>query len=286
MSERESYPHGVPCWVDLLVEEPERATAFYGELFGWEFAGPGPMPDGGGYHVARLHGADVAGVGSAPSRPEGVPDVPAVWNTYVAVDSADDVVARVRGAGGNVIAGPFDAPPAGRAAIIEAPDGSVIGVWEARDRQGAQRVNEPSAWAMSLLQTTDGDAAARFYGAVFGWDAWTPPGSDGPGAPVLFRLPGYVGGEPSQPVPRDVIAAMIELPSEPVPGVRAMWSIDFWIGDADRAAASAPTLGGAVLAEPHDAMPFRRTVLADPCGAAFSVSQLRLELLGEAPAAG
>ena len=279
MSERETYPHGVPCWVDLLVDDPERATAFYRELFGWEFTGPGPMPDGGGYHVARINDADVAGVGSAPPRPEGLPGVPAAWNAYVSVDSADAIADRARAAGGKILAGPFDAPPAGRGAVIEAPDGSVIGVWEAGDRQGAQRVNEPSAWAMSLLQTTDGDAAARFYGEVFGWEAWSPPGADGPPV-VLFRLPGYVGGEAAQPVPRDVIAAMVEVPEPPAPGVRAAWSIDFWIADADRAAASAPSLGGAVIAEPHDALPFRRTVLADPFGAAFSVSQLRPELYG------
>jgi predicted enzyme related to lactoylglutathione lyase len=278
MSERETYPHGVPCWVDLLVDDPERATAFYRELFGWEFAGPGPMPDGGGYHVARLNGADAAGVGSAPPRPPDAPGVPAAWNTYVSVDSADAIAQRARTAGGTVLAGPFDAPPAGRGVVIEGPDGSVICAWEAGDRQGAQRVNEPSAWAMSLLQTTDAGVATRFYGEVFGWEPWTPPGDDAPPV-VLFRLPGYVGGEPSQPVPRDVIAAMLEVPAPPAPGVRAMWSVDFWIADADAAAAVARERGGTVLAEPHEAPPFRRTVLADPFGAAFSVSQLRVEAL-------
>ena len=274
MSERETYPHGVPCWVDLLVPDPERATAFYGELFGWEFAGPGPMPDGGGYWVARLNGADVAGIGSTPSRAEGPP---AVWNTYVAVDSADAAAERVGAAGGRVIAGPFDAPPAGRAAAIEAPDGSVICVWEAGERAGAQRVNEHSAWSMSLLQTSAPDAAAPFYADVFGWDAWDwGPGGDAPGV-TLFRLPGYVGGEPSQPVPRDVIAAMVPLGEPPAPGVRAVWGNEFWIADADRAAAIAPSLGGSVLAPPHDAPPFRRTVLADPFGAAFTVSELRID---------
>jgi predicted enzyme related to lactoylglutathione lyase len=274
MSERDTYPHGVPCWVDLLVPEPERATAFYGELFGWEFAGPGPMPDGGGYYVARLNGADVAGIGSAPARD----GVPAAWNTYVSVDSADDSVQRVRAAGGSVLAGPFDAPPAGRAAVIEAPDGSVICLWEAGERCGAQRVNEHSAWAMSMLQTTAPDAAAPFYAEVFGWDAWAWGPGDGPQA-SLFRLPGYVGGEPNQPVPRDVIAAMLPLDAPPAPGLRAVWGNDFWIADADRAAAIAPSLGGTVIAPPHDAPPFRRTVLADPFGAVFSVSQLRVEAL-------
>ena len=70
MSERETYPPGVPCWVDTLGPNPGRLTEFYGAIFGWDFAGPGAMPgDGspGEYHVARLRGRDVAGIGSLPA---------------------------------------------------------------------------------------------------------------------------------------------------------------------------------------------------------------------------
>ena len=49
---------------------------------------------------------------------------------------------------------------------------------------------------MSELATTDTDAAERFYGEVFGWQ------TDGSEGFSLLRLPGFVGGEPSQPVPR------------------------------------------------------------------------------------
>ena len=80
MSERDEYQPGVPCWVDILVADPAPAMDFYGQLFDWEFGGPGP----GGYYEARLGDRHVAGVGASP---EGVP---AVWNTYVSVASADD----------------------------------------------------------------------------------------------------------------------------------------------------------------------------------------------------
>ena len=56
---------------------------------------------------------------------------------------------------------------------------------------------------MSALQTDDPARAARFYGAVFGWE------TEAFGPATLFRLPGYVGGEESQPVPRDVVAVMV-----------------------------------------------------------------------------
>ncbi len=202
MSRRDAYPAGVPCFVDTLTADVEAAKGFYGGIFGWEFAGPGPMPGDppGAYFVARVGGDDVAGVGTLPAQSAGA--VPPAWNTHVAVDSADEAAARATAAGGSVLVKAFDAPPAGRMAVIADPAGGVLTVWEAGDRAGAARVNEPSAWAMSLLTTPDPDAAKAFYGELFGWEA------DAFGPVWLFRLPGYVGGEPAQPVPRDVIAAM------------------------------------------------------------------------------
>ena len=85
----------------------------------------------------------------------------------------------------------------------------------------------------------------------------------------LFRLPGYVGGEPAQPVPRDVIAVMAK---EDDPTRPARWSVDFWVTDADALAARAPELGGSVVVAPFDSIPTRQAVVADTFGAAFSVT--------------
>jgi uncharacterized protein len=197
--------------------------------------------------------------------------VPPGWTTYIAVDNVDEMIDDVRDAGGTVVQEPVDAAPAGRLAIAADPAGAVFGLWQAGRRAGAQLVNTPSAWAMSLLSTPDPEGAQAFYGRVFGWQA-EAFADGGPGI-SLFRLPGYVGGEPEQPVPRDVVAAMMAVPDGTAD---ALWNVDFWIADAETAAAATPELGGNVLVPPHDAPPFRRTVLAAPDGAAFSVSQLRL----------
>ena len=251
MSERGSYQPGVPCWVDILVGDPPRAMDFYGRLFGWEFDGPGP----GGYYEARLRGRPVAGVGAAP---EGV--APA-WNTYVSVASVDDAAQAAIHAGGRVVAEPFDALPAGRVAVLEDPTGATICLWEPAARRGCQLVNEPSAYAMSALHTREADAAARFYQDVFGWE--TEPFAPGV---TLFRLPGYVGGEPAQPVPRDVVAGMM------ANGAPGRWSVDFWVHDADALAGQVEELGGRALVPPSDAGPLRQAVLGDPFGAPFSVT--------------
>ena len=247
MSERDSYPPGVPCWVDSMVPDPAEAMAFYGELLGWEFDGPGP----GDYYVAKLRGRDVAGVGQAPAG------VSPGWNTYVSVASADET-AR---AADRVVLEPLDVLPAGRIAALEDPTGAVIGVWEPAERLGCQLVNEASAYAMSALHTPDPDAAAGFYRDLFGWET----ASFAPGV-SLFRLPGYVGGEPQQPVPRDVIAVMAKDDGP------ARWSVDFWVTDVDSLAPRVPGLGGSVIVEPFDSIPTRQAVLADPFGAVFSVT--------------
>ncbi|MFZ0088213.1 MAG: VOC family protein [Solirubrobacteraceae bacterium] len=267
MSRRDHYPAGVPCFVDTITRELDPALRFYGAIFGWEFSGPGMMPDEspGGYFVARLHGEEVAGIGATPSAPD-----PAAWNTHVAVDSADDAAARAVDAGGSIVLEPFDAPPAGRQAVIADPAGAAFCVWEAGVRRGATRINEPSAWAMSLLGTSDVPGAVRFYGELFGWRAEAFGDPDSSAGIWLFRLPGYVGGEPGQPVPRDVVAAMLATAERP-----PAWSVDFWIADADAAAAHAAALGGSVVAAPHEEPMFRRAVLAAPDGATFSVSQLQ-----------
>jgi len=265
VSERNGYEPGVPCWVDTAQPDPRAAAGFYAELLGWELIGPGAMPDGGEYFVARFAGRDVAGVSSLP-RENPLP-VPA-WHTYVSVRSADDASERAAAAGGAVLAGPFDASPAGRMAVLRDPSGAAFCIWEARERHGAQRVNESGAWAMSTLSTDSFERAEAFYGAVFGWRAESI--ELGGSEIALWRLPGYVGGEPQQPVPRDVVGVMVPASGE----TPAQWSVDFWVPDADAAAASAVSLGGSVIAAPREIPGFRNAVLADPSGAAFSVSQL------------
>jgi predicted enzyme related to lactoylglutathione lyase len=213
-----------------------------------------------------VRGRDVAGIGSTPAAQDG--PVPTAWLTQVRVENVDAAAARAERAGGRVLAGPIDARPAGRLVVLADPAGAAIGVWEAGDREGAQVVNEPCAWAMSLLHTPDPQGAAAFYGEVFGWE--TEAFGTGAGQMTLWRLPGYVGGEPQQPVPRDVVGAMVAAGGATPPH----WSVDFWVDDTDAVAAHAGTLGASIVVEPFATEAFRSAVIADPQGAAFSVSQL------------
>ena len=262
MSERDTYPAGVPCWVTNLQHDVRAATAFYEELFGWETeSGPADVAP---YALGRLRGRDVAAIGTMPDR-----DAAPAWVMEVRVDDLPATVAGVREAGGTVLQENVDFSPVGRLGVFQDRQGAIFCAWEAGDREGAQVINEAGAWAMCALRTPEPEPAAAFYGAVFGWE------TEAFGPATMFRLPGYVGGEPSQPAPRDVVAVM--LPS--AEGVPVVWGTDFWVADADGAVATVERMGGRVIEGPFDAPPFRQAVVADCGGAVFSLSQLRPELL-------
>ena len=169
-----------------------------------------------------------------------------------------------------MIAAPFDVLPAGRTAVVADPDGAAFCLWEAGERHGAQLVNEPSAWSMSALSSRDAERARAFYGALFGWT--TEALEMGGGEVTMWRLPGYVGGEPEQPVSREVVATMTTADE----GTPPHWSADFWIADIDDAAAMMPQLGGKLVQEPYDVpgTPLRQAVLADSAGTVFSATQV------------
>ncbi len=108
----------------------------------------------------------------------------------------------------------------------------------------------------------DPDAAAAFYGGLFGWefeDAM-PAGSEG-----RYLIARIRGGD---------VAAVSSQP-EGAPA-QATWNTYIWVDDADEAAAKAREAGGSVLTEPFDVMDAgRMAVLADPEGAALCVWQAR-----------
>jgi hypothetical protein len=268
MSERDGYQHGVPCWVDTWQPDADAAVEFYKRIFGWEAEDTMPADVSGKHYMCRLRGRDAAAVAS---RPEEAPPVTA-WNTYVWVNDVDATVAKVKEAGGGVLKEPFDALDGGWIAIVADPAGAAIGIWQPGAHKGARVINEPGAWAMSMLVTPDPKNAKRFYGELFGWT--TRSFGLGDEEITMFAVPGYVGGEPQQPVPRDVVATLAP-PGAAPDGTPPHWSVDFWVRDADEVARVTAEMGGQVLAEPYDVpdIGMRQAALVDPQGAAFTITR-------------
>ena len=262
MPER-TYPEGVTSWVDVDVPDLEAAQAFYAGLFGWSFDQVSPD-----YAMARMDGQDVAGVGrgTAPA-----------WNTYVAVDAADAVAARVREHGGTVTRGPDAAGDSGRSVACADPAGVPFRLWEAGTRPGAQVANTPGSWNFSNLLAADPDASAGFYTAVFGWAI------DDIGFGSMIRRPGY-GDHLAATIDPGIHERQASVSAPPGfadaigwlspvgPDETPHWHVAFTVADRDATAAAVERLGGTVLRR-TDTDWTRDALVRDQQGAEFTVSQ-------------
>lgn len=273
MQEREDYPAGVPCFVDTGRRDPQAAMDFYGGLFGWEFEDV--SPEGApSYFPASLNGLVVAAVGEQPDM-----DWTPVWNTYVRVDDADVTAAKVSEAGGKVTMPPFEVGPAGRMVAFDDPEGASLCLWEPGQTRGAQLVNAPGAWVFSTLITADADAAATFYGSVFGWKLG-PADDDGS---AMLMQPGYqdflAQKDPDLPARLEQFEApegfgdVVATTMPAANGTPPHWGVSFSVDDADASVSRASELGAAIVVEPFDAPWVRVAGLRDPDGVALTVSQ-------------
>lgn len=257
MSERTSYPNGVPSWVDVSSPDIEASAAFYGGLFGWQYAPAGTVEETGGYGMFTLRDKLVAGIGPVMN-----PEQPPVWSTYVAVDDADATVAKATDAGGQVAMPATDVMDAGRMAVLIDPTGAFVSLWQAGRTTGAQLVNEPGTFGWSELLCRDAAAATAFYATVFGWE----PDSmemDGWGTYTVFNLGG--GG----------IGGMAEMGEQFPATVPPHWMTYFVVADADESAAKAQELGGTVAQPAFDATGVGRiAILNDSNGTTFAIIAL------------
>lgn len=179
--ERADYPAGVPCFVDSGRKDSAVARAFYSGLFGWDFENLSPEGAPSCF-VATLHGKTVAGIGEQPDM-----DWPPVWNSYLRIDDADAVAAKVAQAGGRMTMEPLTVGPAGRFAVFDDPEGAEFCVWEPDQLRRSQAVTNPGTWVFSGLNTDDREAAEAFNAAIFGWRSG-PTDGDGNG---MIMMAGY-----------------------------------------------------------------------------------------------
>jgi uncharacterized protein len=108
-------------WTELTTSDPEAAIAYYTKLFGWTTQ---PFAEGGGdYTMFVQDGKPFGGVLKSPA-----PEVPTHWKSYVIVVDIDASIARSTDLGGKLCWGPEEIPMVGRIAIVQDPQGAVIGL--------------------------------------------------------------------------------------------------------------------------------------------------------------
>jgi predicted enzyme related to lactoylglutathione lyase len=106
----------------------------------------------------------------------------------------------------------------------------------------------------------DPEAAASFYGGLFGWELEdVMPAS----SPVKYFIARLRGGD---------VAAVSGQPKGAPP--MATWNTYIWVDSADETARKVKAAGGSVLTDPFDVMDAgRMAILSDPEGAVFCVWQ-------------
>ena len=255
MAERDSPALGEFCWPELSTTDQPAATRFYGSLFGWSVVDQ-PMGPTEVYSMFQLRGKEVAA--AYTMRPEERQQgIPAHWNSYVAVVSADAAAQRAVDLGGRVVMPPMDVFDAGRMAVIQDPAQAVFAVWEAGRHIGARVVDEPDALCWTELTTSDANAAETFYTGLFGWSAETAE----------------VNGQPyTQFGTGDrKVAGMLQIRPEWGP-MAPNWAPYFESADPDVTVSRARVLGGQVYMGPMDIPGVGRlAMVADPQGGSFMV---------------
>jgi predicted enzyme related to lactoylglutathione lyase len=241
-------PDGTPTWIDLGIPDLDRAMAFYGPLFDWDFEiGPAET----GHYTTCLR----RGLRAAAIMPN--PDPAAErfwWQVYFATSDCDATVKRAADAGGVIVAPSSDVMDQGRMALVRDPVGAQFGLWEGRLHTGCQVVNEHGALLRNDLVTPDPEPARAFYAAVFDFTLDRNPLLPDWDFSFLRRPDGHeIGGiTGDQGAPR------------------SSWSTLFQVADVDEVVERA-VAGGGGATTPKDFVYGRVATVTDPFGTEFTV---------------
>lgn len=230
MEEIKSYQHGEFCWIELATGNSENSKKFYKELFGWGFVDH-QMDENNTYTMFQMEGKDIAACYNLCSDLKEM-GVPPHWGNYIAVNSVDEIVKKVKSTDGKIINEPMDIPEAGRMAIIEDPTGAVFGIWEAKQHIGSRFKNQFNTFCWNELATNNVDKCKDFYKSVFGYDSFDQ--TFGEMDYTTFKL-----GE----IP---VGGMYKLSGE-MENIPSHWLVYFSVENCDKTVEKAISLGAEVV---------------------------------------
>ncbi len=112
-------------WAELNARGIDKATTFYGTVFGWA-ARTSPMgEDQGDYTEFQVDGESI--LGALEMMPNIPAEVPSYWMVYFNVADVDDAFERAVADGATEMVAP-SAMPGGRFAIVTDPHGAMFGL--------------------------------------------------------------------------------------------------------------------------------------------------------------
>ncbi|NUP43639.1 MAG: VOC family protein [Streptomyces sp.] len=244
---------GSPNWIDLGSPDTDAAAAFYGAVFGWQFASAGP--EAGGYGFFQKDGKTVGALG--PLSEEGARPA---WTTYFQSDDIQATARDVVDGGGAVRAEPMDVMGEGWMGQFTDPQGAQFAVWQPGRTKGLEKASEDNTLVWVELHVGDPEAAIRFYAGLFGWRSQE---MQAPG--MTYRVLSIKDGDQQE----GSFGGVAPLQGE---GEETRWVPYFAVADADAIVTKVQENGGSVLMPAADVPDVGRIAwLADPGQAVFAV---------------
>jgi uncharacterized protein len=106
------------------------AKAFYQGLFGWR--PQDRVASGIGEFTTMRLGSKAVALLYRQTQEARAARVPPHWTSFISVEDADRMAARVIELGGVVVRDPFDVDDLGRVATVRDPTGAIVSLWERR----------------------------------------------------------------------------------------------------------------------------------------------------------
>jgi predicted enzyme related to lactoylglutathione lyase len=239
-------------WHELHTQDRTKAQKFYSQLVGWETKEV-PMGPGEPYTLCLLGGKDHAGItkSKAPAH------VPPHWLPYIHVDDVDAAAAKVTSLGGQVLNPPMDIPNVARFAVVRDPTGGAFAIHHHNTPYPEEPKTPPvGSFCWEELLTSDPEAAAKFYAALFGYTV----DSTDMGPIGTYRI--LKSGDKMR-------AGIMKMP----PGVpHTHWLAYLAVKNVDESTRNARELGAKVMVEPQDIPNVGRfSAIDDPTGAGVAL---------------
>jgi predicted enzyme related to lactoylglutathione lyase len=290
-----AFPPGTPCWAEYRCADIDTAAKFYSALFGWE------IEEIGGYTNFVFDGRRVAGLvhdptvaepvvpePAAPSESQAEGEVPTpagvatpeqtgqiatrdgTWLVYICTTDIDESLEKAVTAGASILGPAATLGTVATTALIADPVGGKVGLWQPIEHTGYRRYNELSALMWSEHHSRDYLKSAAFFGAAFGWKAYSMADTD------EFRYAqALLNGQ--------IVAGLMDAKKYLPDGYDSYWAVYFSVANTDAAVEKTLQLGGSLIVPAEDT-PFGRIAdVIDPAGAPLKLHQAPQPTMGFRP---
>jgi predicted enzyme related to lactoylglutathione lyase len=244
---------GMPCWIELVTTDPQRAQDFYAGLFGWEYE-VHEDPHSGEHIIARHEGFPVASIRTADGEKS-------AWRLFLATGDCDASTRQAESHGARVLVPRSELPGVGTKIVLMGPADAEFGLLQPEESWQFD-VGLPGTLNWAELVTIKSQTADTFFQDLFDYES-EQFGAEHRSDYSVW----YLGGE-------SVLARVNMVRDFIGEHTRPHWllylGVDPSVG-TDGLVSQAIGLDGRVRVDPYDASFGRVAVLRDPTGARFAV---------------